>query len=706
MLKKRGQLTLFIILGIILIILSVLFFYLSFWDQIESPEKIIEEIPAQLLPLKQYIEGCIESTAKQAIILIGESGGYINVTEAGIMVSPDPTESEAVMFSPESSMKVAYWWHMSSSNQCSGNCEFRSEMPDLRSEFREGSLRPSTDFSIEAQIDRYVASNIEDCFDNFRAFKDQGFSFTELDGIEVTTTIRENDVFVEINYPLEVSRGISSSRISSFYAEVPVKLSRIYDLAFYIAVDQAGQHFLEYNTLNLIAGFSDISPEKLPPMAGSRFDLSSPVYWMKSEVKNNIESMLMSYTPMIQVEDTKNYQPREFDDPIMKRAYQQMSIPSYGSFNDLEADFTYLGWWPVYFDISSRGEIIMPDTAATDILPLPIGIQRYDFAYDLSYPVIVRITSPNDFHGRGYSFQIALESNIRNNRPVNTSFASIRREDYESSMFCDIDKRNTGEIKISASNAATGKPLENAVVYYSCGEESCLIGETELEDGKAVLRARLPICLGGTISIKKHDFIGRSSELSTQKEMEAEVSMALEPIQTKDIVIKKKVLSKNDDWIISPHSSPLSGNEEAIIKIERIGEEGEESFTSAAGISGKDSEIPQMRIARGKYSVSIQLYSDSRLVIPEEKKTFLFIPLVTIPEVEIEPFPAGGLILDEAAAFNLDRIEGYETIEFYALYFDLLGIPESQRKHQDLDVLSRIEEFSQHYRTHLEPRLK
>jgi len=704
MLKKRGQISVFIIVGIIILLASGLTFYIiARVSRIDNVEPIIEDIPTQLYPIKLFIEQCIDKTATDAITLIGESGGYTDISEFGITHTADPTISQAVEFSPESSMNVAYWWYLKSSNDCSGNCEFSSEMPDLKSEYKKGEERALMDYSIEAQIDRYVNNNLDECLNDFKDFEEQGFSVRELGKITTTTTIRDDDILVSVNYPMEITKEKTKSTVSNFFTTIPVNLKNIYELAFMITSDEINYKFLERNTLNLIAGFSEIDSGKLPPMAGSKFESSSPVYWTKPDVKTKLEGMLMSYVPLLQVEDTLKYQERIFDDSIKQRIYSQMLIPSYGnSYKKLGVDFIYLGWWPIYFDINTKSGIIMPESASTNLLPLPITIQRYNFLYDISYPVIITINSPEAFHSKGYSFRFALEANIRNNEAINSSFVSLEGKSDETSMFCDINKRNSGNIKITTADAQTNNALDGVMVYYSCGTESCFIGETS---NQAVLETKFPVCAGGIITFSKPDFLGYSEFLNTELDKDVVLPVKkLEPFVYKNIEIKKKRMIKVDGkWTFDNTPLRLSTNEQAILTLERIGRNGEEEFSAAAQYTGGQDEPSELRLVPGEYKVNIQIILNEKVVIPKEVK---IIPPTILPEIDLNPFPAGGIIFDETIPWNTGSIINYDNIEFYSLYIDLPGVPENERKHDDMDEMSKIEEYSKNYRASLEPVLK
>ena len=68
---KRGQVTFFIIIGIILLIILGIYFALR---ATLTNEQIIE--PA-FAPIKNHVDSCIESTARQALYELGQNSGYL-----------------------------------------------------------------------------------------------------------------------------------------------------------------------------------------------------------------------------------------------------------------------------------------------------------------------------------------------------------------------------------------------------------------------------------------------------------------------------------------------------------------------------------------------------------------------------------------------------------------------------------------------------
>jgi len=79
-LKKRGQVTTFIILGIVIaIIIFVVFFFLGDVLLQKTRDKTPLE-RSQLIPIQQHIEECIQTSLDQTSDLLKRNAGYITTT--------------------------------------------------------------------------------------------------------------------------------------------------------------------------------------------------------------------------------------------------------------------------------------------------------------------------------------------------------------------------------------------------------------------------------------------------------------------------------------------------------------------------------------------------------------------------------------------------------------------------------------------------
>ena len=166
--QKKGQVTLFIVIGIIMLLALVVF--VSIREEAAKQEIVpgvrvaVEDVPVEFSLIRPFVESCISDIAEEALIKLGEHGGYIDPAEFGINAVADPTAGSAVRFSAGSGLEIPYWFYLSSDNKCSGNCQFSYGRPALyRSEDRAKS--------IEAQLDKYVDNNLKDCLNDFEALK-------------------------------------------------------------------------------------------------------------------------------------------------------------------------------------------------------------------------------------------------------------------------------------------------------------------------------------------------------------------------------------------------------------------------------------------------------------------------------------------------------------------------------------------------------
>jgi len=83
--EKRGQVTIFIIIGIILLIILALFLYFRGESLDLEPQ---EKIPSEFVPVRNLIEECMQVHAKEGIYLLGIQGGYTKLP-IDILYSPD-----------------------------------------------------------------------------------------------------------------------------------------------------------------------------------------------------------------------------------------------------------------------------------------------------------------------------------------------------------------------------------------------------------------------------------------------------------------------------------------------------------------------------------------------------------------------------------------------------------------------------------------
>ena len=200
MMSKKTQITLFFLIGLVILIAISFVSYVSSNKakaEIKRESEIINiaEMPSSLLPVKLNLDFCVTEIAKQAVIYTGLYGGYYHV--------PEP--------------KLAY---------------FFDDVPYYVYQLKDTMPSRST---VEAQISSYVMEQLPECVNGLQDF--QGAKIVGKINF-VKSVIGKDSVLININYPITISEENTRTQVSDFRAEVPVRLDAIYEIASTIADDK------------------------------------------------------------------------------------------------------------------------------------------------------------------------------------------------------------------------------------------------------------------------------------------------------------------------------------------------------------------------------------------------------------------------------------------------------------------------------------
>jgi len=172
---KKGQVALFVIISIIII--AGIFIFLS----VQKPVSV--EQPS-IKPISSYIEECIKSTGEDALIFVGQQGGFYELPKNSIDSYP-------------------YYF------------------------YNNKSYLPSKE-TVEKQISLYINEMLPFCTKNFVDFPD---FYTESRAVDTETVILENKVRFNVAYPVIAKKGGTIYSLEEFSAEIPSRLDVIYSAA-------------------------------------------------------------------------------------------------------------------------------------------------------------------------------------------------------------------------------------------------------------------------------------------------------------------------------------------------------------------------------------------------------------------------------------------------------------------------------------------
>jgi len=179
---KRGQITTFIVAGIIVLVIVAMTLYLR--RQLQ-PLKV--EAPPDVAPVQRFVEGCLHTVGEEGILKNSLQGGYYKNFDQQALSLP------GMIYVP------VY--------------------------FNGVFLSVPTEEKIRKELGNYVADNLNSCIGDFKSL--QGFSIVEEGNLSITNMILgENKVSVEYDYPLKIN---NKTELRKFLAEYDFRLGKIYN---------------------------------------------------------------------------------------------------------------------------------------------------------------------------------------------------------------------------------------------------------------------------------------------------------------------------------------------------------------------------------------------------------------------------------------------------------------------------------------------
>ena len=643
---KKGQVTLFIIAGVVILFAAFIVGYLqneSFRQRVESQLFGAAVVPEQAKGVVSYVNNCMEKIARDGITLLGLQGGYIEV--------PRDFNSRQYLES-EPSVRVPYWIY--------GNKV--DNIPSIRDD-------------MELQLKKYIdqRASVECDFYDF-----SGFEFTNK---EIVSNVKINDdgVFVRLDSNIEVNIKDSFYSLDDYIGvNIPVDLKLLYDVAVDIVNreirgSRIGNAPLEAATMELIASHSkDDSIIDIPPI--SKFDYGcNPKTWTMENVRNDVKEILSDNMRFLRVENDR----LDYDG-----AYVNLVVDDVSSRN-VQVDFYYDKEWPIYLDIYPRkGAVLKPDTLKLGLPFLPLFcFTTYNFRYSIQYPLMVNLEKD------GFIFRFPIEVFILDNYAGRNIENSLGIELADRiTRFCNEENRLSEPVDVVTINALTGRPLDDVQVLYACGVDSCVIGETKFKNNEAKLNERFPLCINGEVRLSKEGYGDFTEELTTLNSEEKRIFGVLKPLIEKEIEIR--VVEFNNE-IASERR--LNNNEIASVQFNALENDVVKDQTGVV-FEGDGVEKIEL-LPEQQYNILVNLILNDKVVIPESEYQGQ-----NIPSQEIENLLLGGSDFD--TFISEDSLAKNNKIIIFVISN---GIPQNYEKYVENFNVRALSEL---HRDKLEPRFE
>jgi hypothetical protein len=194
--KKRGQITVFMIVGIlILLIIALTLFFTRNIAEEEQDLELSESAPVETSAVKMFVESCLRKTGYDAI--------YYNYINGGFY--------QPQFITLYNQWSVPYYYHL-------GN-----------------NLIP-VETQIEDGLKNYIENNILICLNDFEAIND--FEVVIAESPIAKVNIKQNQVDFGLDLPLEISRGETTKGISKFSVQLEVPLKKVNNILSNIIEEQ------------------------------------------------------------------------------------------------------------------------------------------------------------------------------------------------------------------------------------------------------------------------------------------------------------------------------------------------------------------------------------------------------------------------------------------------------------------------------------
>jgi hypothetical protein len=327
--SKRGQITIFIIIGIILLLTVALFLFLRAEITFFKPKEVV---PPRLVPVTNYMDACLNELGTEAANIIGSTGGYIEIPQA---IVQDPFSYIALAPVEVERAKVPFWYY-------------------------QGQKRIPTIEFIEDQMAHYIEDNYRECINNFTEFRNQ-FNITELGSIIVRVKLEDANTPIELSFPLEFADvlGTKIGKIETRKLTLPLRIKRTVNLAEAVMEAEKTDMKLEDITMDLMAIDSDI-----PLQGGPEFTCKKK-RWNVEDIQNKLKALLRTNLPFIRIGKTGYLEVPEDMPYILNHYIWYVTDISYP---DLVVSFTFDERWPFHLMQGQTKEIILKAACKRDLM--------------------------------------------------------------------------------------------------------------------------------------------------------------------------------------------------------------------------------------------------------------------------------------------------------------------------------------------------
>lgn len=353
--NKRGQVTVFIIIAVLVVAAALAYVLLR--GSLGNPE-----IPANMQPAYTTFLSCLEQDTLTGINILESQAGYVYLPEFEPGSRYMPFSSQLNFLGNP----VPYWYYVS------GNNIQKQQVP--------------TKGNMEEQLGKFVSDRIDNC--NFDSYYEQGFEISLEKPITSSVSIKDNQVDVNLNFNLNMALGNESVIVKKHNAIVRSELGKLYSSAKKVYDEEQKSLFLENYSVDTLRLYAPVDGVEIS---------CSPLIWNANDVFDDLQEAIEANT--LALGTNKNSQD-----------YFNVDVPGVTE----QVRFLNSKDWSSSLEVSpSDGALLVSNPVGNQqgLGILGFCYVPYHFVYSVKYPVLVQVYSGDEI------FQFPMAVVLENNNP-------------------------------------------------------------------------------------------------------------------------------------------------------------------------------------------------------------------------------------------------------------------------------------------------
>ena len=216
--SKRGQVTIFIIIGLLILIITAGIIYVSNTTVTEEL-KIEETSPFKADFFVSFVDNCLEKSVIDGMYLVFSQGGYYEFTPEPELF--DQVDEQIISFPPSLGINVF---------AVEGEKEVESEKEALQVPvyFQNTKANLPAITSIEREVGKASRSFFLSCINGFESFKKENYNI-DAGSPEIKVAFAEK-MLVELNYPLKITGGSKIAELETFSTAINFNFKDKYEV--------------------------------------------------------------------------------------------------------------------------------------------------------------------------------------------------------------------------------------------------------------------------------------------------------------------------------------------------------------------------------------------------------------------------------------------------------------------------------------------